>query len=216
MRSISRSVPRRIPSVERFSSSACALSAAEGLVLLSDPSDPKSFRRRAPTAAVYFPRGEGARSDRVVTVSMFTAGEDALLSPPIALWSGAATSEYVQVRHAAVLPLNCEGASLRASLGDSLIVWFTEECMDDRPVSELSRRLGLTTAAGVPVQGPVVVCSFGPSGKRGWLDYAGSPVIHGTGEWVHVPTLAACVRRVPVLPKQAYLIGDGQLRLNCE
>jgi len=201
-------VPRKIPAVERFSSSACALSAAEGLVLLSDPSDPKSSRR-APTAAVYCPRGAGdARSDRVVTVPMFTAGEDALLSPPIAHWSGAATSEYVQVRHAAVLPLNCERASLRASL----LVWFTEECMDDRPVSELSRRLGLTTAAGVPVQGPVVVCSFGPSGKRGWLDYgAGSPVIHGAGEWVHVPTLAACVRRVPVLPKQAYFIGDGQL-----
>ena len=211
MRSISRSIPRRIPSVERFSSSACALSAAEGLVLLSDPSDPKSSRR-APTAAVYFPRGAGdARSDRVVMVSMFTAGKDALLSPPIALWSGAATSEYVQVRHAAVLPLNCKGASLRPSLRESLVVWFTEECMDDRPVSELSRRLGLTTAAGVPVQGPVVVCSFGPPGKRGWLDYANSPVIHGAGEWVHVPTLAACVRRVPVLPKQAYLIGDGQL-----
>lgn len=204
-------VPRKIPAVERFSSSACALSAAEGLVLLQE--ETQRAPRRPPTAAVYFPRGpEGTRSDRVVTVSMFTAGEDALLSPPIALWSGAATSEYVQVRHAAVLPLNCKGASLRASLPGSLLVWFTEECMDDRPVSELSRRLGLTTAAGVPVQGPVVVCSFGPSGKRGWLDYgAGSPVIHGVGEWVHVPTLAACVRRVPVLPKQAYLIGDGQL-----
>lgn len=208
MQHISRDIPRSIPSVERFSSSARVLAAAEGLVLLSDRT---CFRRPAPTAAVHSPcRAIGSRFDRVSTVPMFTAGKDTLLSPPIAHWPGAAASEYVQVRHAAVLPLNCERASLRASL----IVWFTEECMDDRPVSELSRHLGLTTAAGVPVQGPLVVCSFGPPGKRGWLDYANNRVIHGTGEWVHVPTLAACVRRVPVPPKQAYLIGDGQLSSN--
>jgi hypothetical protein len=193
------SASRKVGSVGRFSKSVCALSAAEGLVLLSKPA---RGLRRVPTANVHVPsRRPGAGPDRVVTVPMFTAGNDELLSPPLTQWPSVATSDFACVRHAAVLPKGCASGTLRVTL----LVWFSEECMDDRPVSMLSRRLGLTTAAGVPVQGPVVVCGFGPAGERGWSDYgAGSPVIHGAGEWVHVPTLGACVERVPVLPSQAY------------
>ena len=102
-----------------------------------------------------------------------------------------ALAAYARVGHAVVLPRDWRGASLR----DCLLVWFSEECMDDRPVSVLARRLELTNAGGALVQGPIVVCAFHATRPRGLRDYAGkTPTIHGTGQWVHVPNVNTCVR----------------------
>lgn len=198
------SLPRKVRSVERFSESACALSAAEALILMSSPT---SGPRRVPTAAVYYPRAKnGPAPDHVSTMPMLTAGNDTLLSPSAELWPGAAASDYARFRHAIVLSRN----AVKNSIETCLLLWFTEECLDDRPVSMLSRRLGLKTAAGAPVQGPVAVCTFSLQNQLRWRDYnSKSPIIHGTGSWVHVPTVSACAGRVPVLPSQAYVISQA-------
>lgn len=171
-------------------------------------SDAKSDARsaRVPTVAVYSPREEN--SDSVVRMHMYTANKDELLSPPLTPWPGAKISDYVQVRHTAVLSQNCS----RGSLETCLLVWFTEECMDDRPMTILSRRLGLKTVDGAPVQGPVVVCTFGSVENKRSLDYGpASPVIHGAGSWVHVPTLGECVSQTPVAQRRAYLVRNQEL-----
>ena len=180
------SVPRKIPAVERFSSSACALSAAEGLVLLQE----KRLRapKQPPTAAVYCP--QTASSDYVAVVSMFTASEDRLLSPPLYFWPNVSKTAYARVSHAVVLPRDWKGASLH----DCLLVWFTEECMDDRPVTALARQLELKNADNFLVQGPVVVSAFQGTHQHSIWSYTGdTPTIHGTGQWVHVPNLSTCV-----------------------
>lgn len=180
-------VPRKIPAVERFSSSACALSAAEGLLLLQE--EARCTQRQPPTAAVYCP--QTVSSDSVAVVSMFTASKDRLLSPPLYYWPNLRKTAYARVSHAVVLPRDWKGASLH----DCLLVWFTEECMDDRPVTLLARRLGIKNAGGVLVQGPVVVCAFQGTNQHSLRSYAGvTPKIHGTGQWVHVPNLSTCVR----------------------
>ena len=181
------SVPRKIPAVERFSSSACALSAAEGLVLLQE--ETLRAPKEPPTAAVYCP--QSASSDYVAVVSMFTASEDRLLSPPLYFWPNVSKTAYARVSHAVVLPRDWKGASLH----DCLLVWFTEECMDDRPVTALARQLELKNADNFLVQGPVVVCAFQNAHKYGLQSYVGAtPTFHGTGQWVHVPNLSTCVR----------------------
>lgn len=179
--------PCKIPAVERFSSSACALSAAEGLVLLQE--ETLRAPKQTPTAAVHCPQREAG--DALAMMSMFTASEDNLLSPPLYYWPNLSRTAYARVGHAVVLPRDWRGVSLR----DCLLVWFSEECMDDRPVSVLARRLELTNAGGALVQGPIVVCAFHATRPRGLRDYAGkTPTIHGTGQWVHVPNVNTCVR----------------------
>jgi hypothetical protein len=167
--------------------SACALSAAEGLVLLQE----KTLRasKQPPTAAVHSPRT--VARDAVDVVSMFTASEDRLLSPPLYYWPNLSKTAYARVGHAVVLPRDWKGATLH----DCLLVWFTEECMDDRPVTALARRLGLKNADNFLAQGPVVVCAFQSTNQHSLRSYAGAtPKIHGTGQWVHVPNLSTCVR----------------------
>lgn len=167
--------------------SACALSAAEGLLLLQE--ETRCTQRQPPTAAVHSPRM--VASDAVDVVSMFTASKDRLLSPPLYYWPNLSKTSYARVSHAVVLPRDWKGASLH----DCLLVWFTEECMDDRPVTLLVRQLGLENAGGLLVQGPVVVSAFQGTRRRGLRSYAGdTPTIHGTGQWVHVPNLNRCVR----------------------
>lgn len=188
-------VPRKIPAVERFSSSACALSAAEGLVLLQEKT--RCAKKQPPTAAVHSPRT--AASDAVDVVSMFTASEDRLLSPPSYYWPNLTKTAYARLSHAVVLPRDWKGASL----SDCLLAWFSEECMDDRPVTLLARQLGLENAGGVLVQGPVVVSAFKGTRRRGLRSYAGTtPTIYGNGQWVHVPNLNKCVRSMsrPFVP----------------
>jgi len=182
------SVPRKVPAVERFSSSACALSAAEGLVLLSEV---KSGVRapRVPKAAVYYPLS--ASGDGVEVVTMFTAGNNKLLSPPLHYWTNITKTEYAHVSHAVVFPRDLKGVRLQ----DCLLVWFTEECMDDRPVSMLAKKLHLTTAHGGFVQGPIVVCSFRGVRQSDPHRYVGkTPMIYGMGQWVHMPMVGDSVK----------------------
>jgi hypothetical protein len=197
-------VPRVIPCMKRFSSSACALSAAEGLIMMSEsPSEsPTALQQiQVPTGAVYCPsptthavHGHPAPLDSLSIMKMFTARNNELLSPHLRFWPNLQRTEYARVTHVAILPYNCPTATLQ----DCLLVWFAEECMDVRPVTALARKLGLCTTEGAPVQGPVVVCTFrmlNQTSSSLWYG-AGSRTIYGAGEWVHVPTLSECVRRL--------------------
>lgn len=193
---LAASLPCRVPSAERLSSSACALAAAEGLIMMSTFSAEKENTARnappVPTAAVYCPGtcSEGTDQDVMSIMTMFTAQKDELLAPHLKFWPSLLQTKYARVCHAVLLP--CDGGE---SVQDSMLVWFTEECMDVRPVTKLARKLRLRTTEGALVQGPIVVCTF----RR--LDHVStplwyglnSPTLYGVGDWVHVPTLSKCV-----------------------
>ena len=186
-------VPCKLPAVERFAQRACELSAADGLVLLSSRTN-HSPRTHPPTAAAYCPNESSPWGDTMFIVTLFTAS-DCLVSPPTCYWPSLAKTDYARVSHAALLPRSAHAPTLE----DCLILWYTEECMDDRPVSMLARALGLRAADGSLVQGPVIACAFGekPREAANWYGVH-SPMLHGAGAWVHVPTLSKCVRAMRV------------------
>lgn len=175
-----------------FSSKIASLSAAEALLMMRQPKR-RGRKRSAPTTVVYYKNRHCEVSDRVLRVKLHSACKDDIVSPPIIFWSTAQRSKYAYMRHAVILPSTIRSNALRTCL----LIWYSVEYLDGRPVTEISRMLGLRTYEGGPVQGPVAVCTFSLPTNTAFSRFGcKSAKILGSGEWVHLPNLDKCVRAV--------------------
>lgn len=183
-------IPKHFKLGKRFSSKIASLSAAETLLMMRQPKR-RGRKRGTPTTAVYYKSRHCEISDRVVRVKLHSACHDDIVSPPMSFWKEARRSKYAYMRHAVILPRTVRSNSLRTCL----LIWYSVEYLDGRPVTEISRRLGLRTYEGGPVQGPVAVCTFSLKTETAFSRFgAKSARILGSGEWVHLPNLDKCVR----------------------
>lgn len=147
--------------------------------------------RRAPTMTVYYKNDHEDEQDNKIQTKLHSACNDTMLSPPIHFWPATLRSEYAYMRHAVILPRRLRSNGLRSCM----LVWYSVEFLDGRPVTEISRELELRTFDGGPVQGPVAVCTFSldlrTARERVGAD---SARVFGSGEWVHLPNLNKCVK----------------------
>lgn len=183
-------VPQHFKLGKRFSSKIGALSAAEILLMMGQPKR-RGRKRRIPTTAVYYKNRHCEVADRVVRVKLRSACHEDIVSPPMSFWSAVRRSKYAYMRHAVILPNTVRSNALRTCL----LIWYSVEYLDGRPITDISRRLGLRTYEGGPVQGPVAVCTFSLHTETVFSRFGAKCArILGSGEWVHLPNLDKCVK----------------------
>ena len=183
-------VPDNFITGRRFSSEIGTRSVAEALVMMSKPKR-KGRPRRKPKTVVYYKDRHCEKSDRQCAVKLHSACDDDILSPPTHFWPAVSQSKYAYMRHMVILPRCVRSNALRTCV----LLWYSVEFLDDRPVTEISRRLKLRTFEGGPVQGPVVVCTFYLPSKTVFKRFGPECTrFVGSGEWVHLPNLNKCVK----------------------